>query len=149
LTGGVVKILERAVEDLPEIIDVYRPARYYQKVQIDLDPIEMHYIEAKSEVMFNGKAITDEMRTLTGLPYGWSQIIRQGAQYAFGIRFLIPTRAAGSDKIKPPSGPVCSSSVAYCFSKHNFDLVKNTADSWTTPGDIARSPLLHYMFTLK
>jgi hypothetical protein len=53
-----------------------------------------------------------------------------------------------SDEIKDIVYPVCSTAVAYSFNKNSFDLIKNRNDSWTKPGDIAESTLLHYLFTM-
>lgn len=44
--------------------------------------------------------------------------------------------------------PYCSEAVAFAVKKAFTDLVCNTPDSYTQPGALAASPLLHYMFTV-
>lgn len=61
------------------------------------------------------------------------------------VLFPQPTDDEIEDKTKMP---YCSEAVAFAVRKSFTDLVRNTPDSYTQPGDLARSPLLHYMFTL-
>jgi hypothetical protein len=63
------------------------------------------------------------------------------------VRFFFrqPTDDQLEDRTRPP---YCSEAVAYALRKAFTDVVKNTPDHYTSPGALARSPLLHYMFTL-
>lgn len=59
--------------------------------------------------------------------------------------FRQPTDDELADRSRPP---YCSEAVSYALRKAFSDVVKNTPDHYTSPGALARSPLLHYMFTL-
>jgi len=63
------------------------------------------------------------------------------------VRFFFrqPTDDDLEDRTRPP---YCSEAVAYALRKAFTDVVRNMPDHYTSPGALARSPLLHYMFTL-
>ena len=44
--------------------------------------------------------------------------------------------------------PVCSEAGSNVLKRSFTDVVRQTSDMHTSPGDLARSPLLHYKFTL-
>jgi len=63
------------------------------------------------------------------------------------IRFF--ARPPTDDQIEHDGKPpFCSEAVGYALRKSFTDVVPNTPDRFTEPGDLARSPLLNYMFTL-
>jgi hypothetical protein len=64
------------------------------------------------------------------------------------LRLFYSVESISDDTIKEPIYPICSTAVAYSFAKTGFDLVHNRADTATEPSDIARSPLLTYIFTI-
>jgi hypothetical protein len=107
---------------------------------------EIVYREYNKPIWFDGHKVTDTMRRMTGRPYGW-QYIRQFIRRKMPVlRWLLPVDS--SDQIRESYYHVCSSSVAYSFNVNGYDLVKNKSDFYVEPSDIARSPLLHYQFTL-
>ena len=88
------------------------------------------------------------MRKMTGLPYGWKRIWWI-AQYKLPVlRFFYKIEHLVDDTSTELIYPVCSTAVAYSFSKEGFDLVHNRADKATEPSDLSRSPLLQYLFTI-
>lgn len=146
--GGRSVNLEVTVKSYPGLIDVYRPIPSYIDIFFNLENKK----EIVSRVDFNGKAITRTMRKMTGLPYGWRRIL----WIAKHKIFRIAPKLVGRDYIKNLMAddlndviyPVCSTTVAYAFNKNRSDLIKNRADEWTEPGDIAQSARLNYLFTL-
>ena len=140
--GGRTINLERYVKN--NRIDVYRPNPkdinlLYNK---DLGIIE------ESSVEFDGKKVTNTMRKMTGLPYGWKRILWIAQHKIPFLRLFYSVDSIVDDSTRELVYPVCSTAVAYSYSKAEFDLVPNRNDKWTEPSDIARSALLNYMFTI-
>lgn len=118
------------------LIDVYRPA---DRVKIfDEDHPDGYWKE------FNPYQLTRQMRRATGKPYGWKTI---GKLWAAGTPLRICMPFIYDDELEGDHN-VCSSSLSYYLRKDYVDFVKNLADDYTRPGDFARSPLTHYMYTL-
>lgn len=132
------------VNDNPGIIDVFRPIPKYTEYSFcckQRNPII-------NEVVYDGKKLTNEFRGLTGLPYGWNRILWLAQFHLLGFR-LFNWKAGLEDKdSKHEYYPVCSTIVAHLFSKHYTKLLRFRSSSRTEPSDIARSPILNYMFTL-
>lgn len=61
------------------------------------------------------------------------------------ILYRQPTDDELADRSRPPH---CGEAVSYVLRQSFTDMVRNTPDHYTSPGALARSPLLHYMFTL-
>jgi hypothetical protein len=143
-SGGRAVNLERQVKENAGYIDVFRP---------DSEFNSYYYLENKNEVkkgkkQFDGACITRAMRKMTGLPYGWRRIWWIMRHKLAGVRLLYDAEKIVDDTLTDIVYPVCSTSLAYAFSKCGFDLVKMRADEWTEPADIARSAKLNYLFTL-
>jgi len=140
--GGRTTNLSVIVRENPELIDVYRPT----------PSIISHYFKHctlyETVKTFDGPAITNTMRHLTGLPYGWSRIWWMAQYHIPFLRMFSDINITINDEVKDIIYPVCSTAVAYAFSSTSYDLVNNRSDDWTEPGDIARSKLLSYLFTL-
>jgi hypothetical protein len=143
-TGGRTVSLEEMVKQKTGIIDVYRPVPY--RIELSYNVTENKVIRKK--INCNYKGVTCCMRKLTGMSYGWRRIWWMVQWYIPGLRLFYYTDKIIDDEVENISFPICSSSVPYSFSYNNFDLLKNRADGWMKPGDIALSPYLNYLFTL-
>ena len=130
-----------------ESIDVYRTSETLTKLRFD--PATRQVLP--TVIPFDGKAVTNCMRRMTGLPYGWQRILEIAKRKLMFLRWYYTGYDISDDSIKSDFKnvyPVCSTAVAACFSHIGYDLVPNRSDEWTEPSDIARSALLNYMFTL-
>ncbi len=130
-----------------ELIDVYRAPETLTKLKFDSGTRQV----ISATIPFDGKGVTNAMRRMTGLPYGWWRIWEIAKRKLAFIRWYYTSYDITDDLKKADFSnvyPVCSSAVAACFSGIGYDLVGNKADEWTEPSDVARSPLLNYMFTL-
>lgn len=144
--GGRVIDLERYINSYKGEIDLYRSDGSY---------VKKWYSSHSNEVMtavskLDQRRITNCMRELTGLPYGWRRILWIAKHKMFLLRLFnniekIIEDMPGDEIVYP----VCSTSIAHCFNKAGFDLVKNRSDEATEPADIARSCILNYLFTFK
>jgi hypothetical protein len=144
-SGGRSVLLERQVQLRDELIDVYRPISPRIEISFSSETGEINETRKK----FDGKAVTNLMRRMTGLPYGWKRFWWIAKNKLFGLRLLYSMSEITNDNIVDDIYPVCSTAVASCFSKTGFDLVKNRSDQATEPSDIARSTSIQYLFTLK
>ncbi len=162
--GGRTVNLEHIVNANPEGIDVYRVSSpitilktLFDNENAHLDhqgecpfptAFDMSEISFETETLeFNGRAITNCMRKLTGLPYGYMRIWKIAKMKIPVLRFFLKPDLddeQSSDKVYP----VCSSAIASCYRKHYVDLMHARPDSKTSPADLTRSPLLNYMFTI-
>jgi len=126
-------------------IDVFRPVATCAYDVYDEDT-NLVYKVTRS---LDGKRITNAMRAMEGTPYGWKQILGFCKYNMLGLRLLYNTSRKMLDDDYPSQNfPVCSTSVAMLFREHYFDLVPHRSDASTEPSDLARSALLHYLFTL-
>lgn len=144
--GGRTVNLEQYVRTHNGIIDVYRPKSEIKKSIFEKHGDKWEYKE--NRFAFDGKCVTNIMRRLTGLPYGWRRIWWMATNKLPFLRIFMDIQSVASDKPQDIVYPVCSTAVAYSFSRCNYDLVHNRASNWTEPSDIARSSLIHYLFTL-
>ena len=140
--GGRAISLEQYVRANPGIIDVYRAASPQYK--------SYYYNFGQNKIVskqfdFDGRAITNCMRRQTGLPYGWARIWWLAKFYLPILRLFSSGAFDDNEKVVYP---VCSTAIAACFSKHFVDLTHHRSDNWMEPSDVARSPILHYLFTL-
>jgi hypothetical protein len=132
--------LSTQVEKFSNQIDVFRPSDTHEYPDYDDDYHKIRYITK----VFDGKKITDAMRNMVGLPYGWKQIVGFAKYNLFGLRLFYNTsRKILDDDYPSQNFPVCSTSVAMLFRRHYVDLVPNRSDNSTEPSDLARSALLH------
>jgi len=142
--GGRSINLERAVIDDPGRIDVYRPVTYSSEWVFDSAKNESILI--RKEVNLRG--VTNTMRLLSGLPYGWRRIWWLSQHHMVGFRLGIDVEKLRCDTVGDIVYPVCSTAIAYAFNSNGYDLIMNRSDEWTEPSDIALSPRLSYLFTL-
>lgn len=141
--GGRTTSLEVQVNTYPDIIDVYRPNPYFYSLHLDSSH-KVNEIEHK----YNGKLVTDCMRRMTGLPYGYKRVWYIAKLKLAGIRMFYNYDDLFHDDVGEVIYPVCSTILAHCFNKFGFDVVKNKSDEYTEPSDFSRSTQLNYLFTL-
>jgi len=142
--GGRTVNLSRAVTSHPNEIDVYRPSSRFEKITFNDNTKE-----TQSEwIKFDGKKVTNTMRRMTGLPYGWKRILWMAKHKLAIVRFFVDKTQLMDDKLKDIVYPVCSTAVSYSFNSNRYDVIRNRSDEATEPGDIAKSTLLNYLFTL-
>lgn len=128
----------------PGCIDVFAPA-YIACTQY-FDPKEK-YVDVKQR-KFNGKTITRDFRRHIGKPYSYYQILNIVWYHTPILRFLVNEETFMDDTDDELNMAICSSAVAHFYSKHYADLVRFKSSAHTEPADIARSPLLSYLFTI-
>jgi hypothetical protein len=126
--------LEEYVLEECDKIDVFRTAR--------------HFCYDDSMFSFTkdvAHAITTDALKFVGKKYGWGLIFLLVMCYIPIVRFFTKTHITD---IENPSVFVCSTFISYLWRKHFVDPVSYLPDSFTKPSDIARSPILKYIFTL-
>lgn len=141
--GGRTVALRLQVEENDGNIDVFRPKPLF--------PV-LESIGKYIDVGYNGHAATRWMRKMTGLPYGWDRIWMLAKYHLLGIRWFTPPNFDD----KSTNGhvyPVCSTAIATAIRMGGYsglaDLRPLKSDHVMTPPDIASSPVLDYIFTLK
>lgn len=79
--------------------------------------------------------------------YGYWHFFRVALRHTPFLRFLF--RSPTDDALESrKTAPFCSEAVCYAVRHAFIDLVQNTPDHFTEPGDVVRSPLPRYLFTL-
>lgn len=125
-------------------IDVYRPCSHFSKLIFNSETKEVEY----KRIKFDGKKITRCMRDYTGLPYSYKRIWLILKIHLFKLHAL-----SNLDKItnelpnKELIYPVCSTISSHCFTKNDYQLLRNRNDQYIEPGHFANSPRLNYLFT--
>jgi hypothetical protein len=89
--------------------------------------------------------ITDAMRRRGGDEYGWLAILACALRHVPWLRMLV---APNQDDQANGHHPHCSAAVSAAYRAAGLDLVPNLPDYLTEPGDLARSALLQYQFTI-
>lgn len=79
--------------------------------------------------------------------YGWSHLWWIALLNLPVVRWFAK-RSTGDQLHDGEHPPFCSEAVAFAIKQSFTDVVPNTPDHFTHPADLARSPLLHYKFTL-
>jgi hypothetical protein len=126
--------LKQYIQENCDRIDVFRPASY---IYFNNDVIRF-------DAEIAGK-ITAHAKQYIGHKYSWSTIFFLLQQYVPFSRLIF--RQSYIDTIDPKNF-VCSTLVAYLYREYYTDLVSYLGDSYTKPGDIARSPILKLKYTL-
>ena len=135
--GGRAVSLKSQVETHPDNIDVFRAAKRIMPG----GPNEDNYALTEA----TAGAITDTMKDITGLDYGWKNFWKLAKHYAPFCRL-----AEQNMKDEEPNEVfVCSTAVTYAYRKNYLDPTPYLADSATTPADLARSALFSYQFTIQ
>jgi len=142
--GGQGSTLSSHVEKWPGIIDVYRVSDVHRTFRWDA---ERKRQVGASYVLDRKWAVVAMRDFCRPGEYGKMHLLYTALMHLPGFRFFFqpPTDDELDDRKRPP---YCSEAVSYAIRRAFTDLVKNMPDHFTSPGDLARSPLLHYMFTL-
>jgi len=122
-------LLSQAVDRWPGRIDVFRP----------------HGLSDSQR-----SRICEHVKRTIGQPYGWWTIARHATLATPVIRWIIapPTNDAANGDSECHLA-VCSELVARAYRLGGgVDLVPHLSDWATTPGDLARSAILHWWCTL-
>jgi hypothetical protein len=146
--GRTVNLVTAYYDDIVnENIDIYRTIPEVTRLKFNPRTKQV----TQDLIKFNAKGATNYLRSLTGLPYGWSRIWWMFQHKAFGIRLFYDLANVSNDEIiSDPKKiyPVCSTAVAASYSSVGYDLMPNKSDEWMEPSDLSRSSLLNYLFTL-
>lgn len=127
-------------------IDVFRPIPQFSHWEFNPQTHETELVRTQ----FDGKAVTNAMRRMTGLPYGWRRILWIAKHKLPFLRLFYDVNSIVIDNEGHQEiiYPVCSTSLAHSFSRNGYDLVYHRSDEWTEPSDLARSTRLNYLFTI-
>jgi hypothetical protein len=122
-------------------IDVYRAVPRYFTIK----EVNGEFLETAVELTnAKRKNIVNTAKKMVGSSYSFRLIFNMMKYYVPGLRLNDYDKDDGIE----PTIFVCSTLVGYAYRKHYMDLVSNYSDNQVTPGDIARSPLIRYVFTL-
>jgi hypothetical protein len=127
--GGRAELLSNVVARFPGAIDVY-------SIRDDITPAQ--FSRAKS---------MRAMKRITGRPYGRLRLLFVALLHLPIVRWFVPVRQdeAEGETFLPP---FCSEAVSYSDREGGMDPVPNLPDRLTEPGDLARSSMYRYHFTL-
>jgi len=143
--GGQGSTLESHVEKWPGRIDVYRVSDTHTVFEWD----DLLQIQSGRTRVFDRKKAVAAMRDFCRPgEYGMMHLFLTALLHVPFVRFFVrpPTDDQLEDRSRPP---YCSEAVACALRGAFTDVVRNMPDHYTSPGALARSPLLHYMFTLQ
>jgi hypothetical protein len=141
--GGRSVSLKNQVGKNPTNIDVFRPLSSvsFQKMNEDktITTVNKTYTNEMAHSM------TQDIISWTGQEYGWKNIFQMFSRFLPGIRLL---RGQDTNDEDVARAKVCSTAVAIALRKEYMDPVPYLADDRVSPADLARSPLLQYLFTI-
>jgi hypothetical protein len=144
-SGGVSRSLINVVKKYSGRIDVFRPSSLDEK---------LYYCPHSKKILskttkLDQFAVTKKMRSLTGLQYGLLTIILLFLQKLWVYRLFTKYDEVNAEhKLNKRFYPICSNSIAFAFAKNGFYILKNKPFEFLTPGDLALSSNLDYLFTL-
>ena len=88
--------------------------------------------------------MTEDIIKWTGQPYGWNNIWKMFLRFMPGARLF--KQNTNDDEVA--KAKVCSTAVTVALRRNYMDPVPYLADDRVSPADLARSPLIHYLFTI-
>jgi len=140
--GGRSVSLKSQVDAAPLSIDVFRPVKSISYEELDEDGnfklIEKNYTKETASAM------TEDIIRWTGQPYGWKNIWKMFLRFIPGARLF--QQNINDDEVA--KAKVCSTAVTVALRRNFMDPVPYLADARVSPADLARSPLLQYLFTI-
>ena len=142
-TGGQGHVLSSHV-DTRKGVHVYRCSDSFTSYRWDSRTRKVH---GETRVLDRKAAVHQMRKFCRPDEYGKMHLFWTACTRMPFVRWVWkqPTNDEIADRKRPP---YCSEAVAFAL-RHAFtDIVRNTPDHYTSPGALARSPLLHYMFTL-
>lgn len=135
---------EQYVKDTSAYIDIFRPQPIATLLKFDSETKEVK----QEEKEYDGRALTESMRKMTGIPYGWRRIWKIALHHMF-ISRLITKPKLSDEELNGNVYPVCSTLVACkLLETWGVDIVPFKSNGFVTPADLSRSTLLHYLFTV-
>jgi len=152
LAGGRLSLLSGQVDRWPRRIDVYRPASSAWIVRGPAgemgNPSDDGWELARPDrrVYCSGSMIFDYVRSKADLTYNWQGVLAAAPNYLIGLRWFF--RPSQDDEAEGRETEFCSECYAAAARQGFCDLVHNLADDQVLPGDLVRSPLMFYQFTL-
>lgn len=141
--GGIISPLKWQADKYGGTIDVYRPSR--QHWRMEYDPTT-HAEIALPHNLEPRKALHVMRQFAHPGEYGWTNIFWTSFLHLPFVRWAVPQPT--DDLLERSRPPYCSQAIAYALRQAFTDVVLHTPDCFTHPGDLDKSPLLHYMFTL-
>jgi len=140
--GGRSVSLKSQVDNSPLNIDVFRPVKSISYEEMDAEGntklIKKNYTEETASAM------TEDIIRWTGQPYGWSNIWKMFLRFIPGARLF--QQNINDDEVA--KAKVCSTAVTVALRRNFMDPVPYLADDRVSPADLARSPILQYLFTI-
>ena len=140
--GGRSVALKSQVDNAPLSIDVFRPVKSISYEEMDADG-NVTLIEKKYTIE-TASAMTEDIIRWTGQPYGWKNIWMMLLRFIPGARLF--QQNINDDEVA--KAKVCSTAVTVALRRNYMDPVPYLADDRVSPADLARSPLLQYLFTI-
>jgi hypothetical protein len=141
--GGRSVALKGQVDANPTTIDVFRPLGKISYEELNdgvLSVVNKAYTE---EVAKN--TVRDIIKW-TGQPYGWGNIWGMLIRFVPLVKLFMKQNTNDDELSK---AKVCSTAVTIALRKNYMDPVPYLADDRVSPADLARSPLLQYLFTIE
>jgi len=144
--GGRSVSLRSQVSNNPTTIDVFRP----------LNNISYEDFNENNEIIIVNKRYTEEVAKntvkdiikWTGQSYGWINIFTMIVRFIPFAKLLLK-QDTDDDDDELSHAKVCSTAVTIALRKNYMDPVPYLADDRVSPADLARSPLLQYLFTIE
>jgi len=120
-------------------------------------PQQWDVYRARPGIEFDAHRAVEAMLRMTGTPYGWPTLFRCAVRRLPIVRLLVSPPSESDDRpaldergrATIPDDPLhCSAAVSRALRAGRLDPVANLPDWATTPGDLSRSALLEYRFTI-
>jgi hypothetical protein len=140
--GGRVVSLKGQVDAHPLKIDVFRPVSTISYDIMDtegnIETLEKKYTKDVA------KSMTEDIIRWTGQSYGWKNIWKMFSRFVPIVRLF----KQNIDDDEVAHAKVCSTAVTISLRRNYMDPVPYLADERVSPADLARSPLIQYLFTI-
>lgn len=148
--GGRTISMDRAIDMYGNRIDFFRVLP--EIIELDFTYKHGNIQEIKKVKKLNSSLVTQYMRDITGLPYGWLRILVFLRRKVPFLRWCFSVSIDDRLNEQLSCGhiyPVCSTAIALSYNKMYTDLVPFKSDHEVEPSDLSRSKMLQYMFTIK
>jgi len=128
-------------------IDVFRPKSSFIQSYLVINADTDKYHIKSEEIKYKPEDTILLFKTMNKMPYGWERIAIMMIRHIPFLRLFISPEV---DDLSEPNYiyPVCSTAVATCLRKTYIDPVPTLADYCVEPGDLGRSLLFDYLFTI-
>lgn len=130
-SGARNSLFSNLVEKYPQQWDVFEP---------------LSAVAEAHGSTYDSNMVCEVMKGFVGKPYGWYNIFLVSFLHLPVIRLFVRPATNDAETSKYP--PFCSQARAIADRKAGIDPVKFLADHVTEPGDLSRSLLYKYKFTL-